>query len=83
MEAGSRSIYISPVDARELGKELVREVDRICGSQRPVGNPVGGKPFRQSNEWIYITKQELQNLEYRDLRLVDIAYGEGEYEKGG
>ena len=81
VEAGSRSIYISPVDARELGKELVREVDRICGHSGQWGILSAGSRSANQNEWIYMMKQELQNLEYRDLRLVDIAYGEGEYEK--
>ena len=81
MEAGSRSIYISPVDARELGKELVREVDRICAHSGQWGILSAGSRSANQNEWIYMMKQELQNLEYCGLRLVDIAYGEGEYEK--
>ena len=78
VEAGSRSIYISPVDARELGKELVREVDRICGHSGQWGILSAGSRSANQNEWIYMMKQELQNLEYCGLRLVDIAYGEGE-----
>ena len=81
VEAGSRSIYISPVDARELGKELVREVDNICGHRGQWGILSAGSRSANQNEWIFMMKQELQNLKYRDLRLVDIAYGEGEYEK--
>ena len=67
VEAGSRSIYISPVDARELGKELVREVDRICGHSGQWGILSAGSRSANQNEWIYMMKQELQNLEYRDL----------------
>lgn len=81
VEAGSRSIYISPVDAKELGRELVMEVDRLCGNSGQWCILSAGSRSANQNEWIYMMKQELQNLKYSNLRLVDIAYGEGEYEK--
>lgn len=81
VEAGSRSIYISPVDAEHLGKELVKEVDRICGHKGQWGILSAGSRSANQNEWIRMMKQELQESRYCKLRLVDIAYGEGEYDR--
>ena len=81
VEAGSRSIYVSPVDAQQLGRELVKEVCGICGCGGQWAILSAGSRSANQNEWIRMMKRELQEPAYKDLLLVDIAYGEGEYSK--
>lgn len=81
VEAGSRSIYISPVDSEQLGKDLVKEVYGICGCGGQWAILSAGSRSANQNEWIRMMKKELQEPVYKDLRLVDVVYGEGEYDK--
>ncbi|MCC8026541.1 MAG: substrate-binding domain-containing protein [Clostridium sp.] len=80
-EPGSRSIYVKPVDDKLLGKELAKEVYLHCGHRGQWAVLSAASRSANQNEWIYAIKEELQEPVYRELRLVDIAYGNGEYEK--
>lgn len=80
-EADSRSIYIKPVDDKLLGKELTQAVYDRCGRKGEWAILSAASRSANQNEWIYAIKEELQEPEYQALRLVDIAYGNGEYEK--
>lgn len=80
-EAGSRSIYIKPVDAQILGRELVRSVHETCGGSGQWVILSAGSRSANQNEWIRWMKKELEEPRYRNLRLVDIAFGEGVYDK--
>ena len=79
-EAGSRSIYVKPVDAGKLGQQLVQSVCDVCGGSGQWAILSAGSRSANQNEWIYWMKKELEGTRYRDLRLVDIAFGEGIYE---
>lgn len=79
VETGSRSIYISPVDAEQLGRDLVKEVYDICGHRGQWAILSAGSRSANQNEWIHTMKKELQEPLYQEMRLVDIVFGEGEY----
>lgn len=80
-QADSRSIYIKPVDAEKLGRELVRSVCDTCGGGGQWAILSAGSRSANQNEWIQWMKKELEEQRYQDLRLVDIAFGEGVYDK--
>ena len=79
--ADSRSIYIKPVDAEKLGRALVRSACGICGGSGQWCILSAGSRSANQNEWMYWMKKELEEAEYKDMRLVDIAFGEGVYDK--
>lgn len=80
-QADSRSIYIKPVDAQKLGQELVESVCSLCGGSGQWTILSAGSRSANQNEWLYWMKKELEEPRYKDLRLVDIAFGEGVYDK--
>lgn len=80
-ETGSRSIYIKPVDAQTLGKELVQSVFDICAGAGQWSILSAGSRSANQNEWIHWMKKELEETRYQNMRLVDIAFGEGSYDK--
>ena len=80
-QADSRSIYIKPVDAEKLGRALVRSACGICGGSGQWCILSAGSRSANQNEWMYWMKKELEEAEYKDMRLVDIAFGEGVYDK--
>ena len=80
-QADSRSIYIKPVDAEKLGRALVRSACGICGGSGQWCILSAGSRSANQNEWMYWMKKELEEAKYKDMRLVDIAFGEGVYDK--
>ncbi|MBE7726126.1 MAG: autoinducer 2 ABC transporter substrate-binding protein [Enterocloster citroniae] len=80
-QADSRSIYIKPVDAEKLGRALVRSACELCGGSGQWCILSAGSRSANQNEWMYWMKKELEEAEYKDMRLVDIAFGEGVYDK--
>ena len=80
-QADSRSIYIKPVDAEKLGRALVRSACELCGGSGQWCILSAGSRSANQNEWMYWMKKELEEAKYKDMRLVDIAFGEGVYDK--
>lgn len=80
-QADSRGIYIKPVDAQKLGQELARSVCSLCGGSGQWTILSAGSRSANQNEWIWWMKKEMEEPRYKDLRLVDIAFGEGAYDK--
>lgn len=80
-EAGGRSIYIKPVDAKQLGQVLAMAVLDSCGGSGQWAILSAGSRSANQNEWIYMMKKELGEKPYRNLRLVDIVFGEGQHDK--
>ena len=80
-QADSRSIYIKPVDAEKLGRALVRSACELCGGSGQWCILSAGSRSANQNEWMYWMKKELEEAGYKDMRLVDIAFGEGVYDK--
>lgn len=79
-EADSRTIFVSPADPSETGSGLVQAVKGCmdgCGQWAILSAQV-----RSANQsrWIHAMRTELEKPEYQNMRLVDIVYGEDDYE---
>lgn len=78
-EAGSRSLYISPVSSQEMGAQLVRSAYDAGGGQGQWAVLAGKGPITGQEEWIGSMKRTLENPRYQKMRLVDIVCGEDDY----
>lgn len=78
-EKDSRSIYVSPADPKETGASLVHAVrDCMAGEGQWAILSTQARSANQS-QWIRAMMEELEQLEYQNMRLVDIVYGEDDY----
>lgn len=79
-EADSRTIYVSPADPAEIGAGLVCAAKDCMDGKGQWA--ILSAQVRSANQtgWIHAMRKELEKTEYQNMRLVDIVYGEDDYE---
>ena len=80
-EPAGRDIFVSPVQPEELGADLVSAVAQNCGYEGQWAILPSETQSANQSEWIRAMQRELEKTEYKDMRLVNIVYGEDEYEE--
>ena len=60
---------------------MPRSACELCGGSGQWCILSAGSRSANQNEWMYWMKKELEEAKYKDMRLVDIAFGEGVYDK--
>lgn len=80
-EKDSRSIFVSPADPEEIGTDLVKSVRECMDGKGQWAILSAQAGSENQGRWIKAMRKELERPEYQNMRLVDIVYGEDQYEK--
>lgn len=80
MPKESRSLYLLPASEEEIGASLVRSVYQVSGKEGQWALLTKETTGVSQEEWLFSLKSTLENPRYGSLRLVDMAYGEDQYD---
>lgn len=78
-KASARATFINQVSAQDMGQALMEAVFDICDGEGQWAILSTTSQATNQNEWIEEMQSELEKAKYKNLRLVDIVYGEDEY----
>lgn len=78
-KASARATFINQVSAQDMGQTLMEAVYGICGGEGQWAILSTTSQATNQNAWIDGMKLESEKPKYKNLRLVDIVYGEDKY----
>lgn len=78
--ANSRQTFVNQADTSDIGAVLAQSVYDISGGAGQWAILSTTSLAANQNGWIDAMKETMAQPEFRELRLVDIAYGEDDYE---
>lgn len=78
--AGSRKVFVNQALEAEVGKALAEAVYDMAGKEGQWAILSSTSQAANQNVWINAMKAELENAKYQDMRLVDIVYGNDDYD---
>lgn len=76
---GSHVTFVNQASVKQIGKVLIEAVYEMSGGEGQWAILSTTSQAVNQNEWIDAMKLELEDDKYKNLRLVDISYGEDEY----
>lgn len=76
----ARQVFVNQVSAEEVARELMDAVYEISGGSGQWAILSSTSTASNQNTWIRAMQQVMEEEKYRDLRLVDIVYGNDESE---
>ncbi|MGW6743503.1 rhamnose ABC transporter substrate-binding protein [Streptomyces sp. NPDC055025] len=71
-----RQLFINQAGSEEIGRGLVRHLGEQIGHQGKIAILSATQNATNQNTWIEFMKDELKRPEYRNMRLVKVAYGD-------
>ena len=77
----SRMIFVNQTETAQVGRALMDAVLDIAGGEGQWAILSATSQADNQNSWIGAMKEIMQEDRYRNLRLVDIVYGDDEYQK--
>lgn len=80
-EQDSRTIFVRPADPELIGSDLVKTVRECMAGKGQWAILSAQAGSENQGRWIRAMRKELEGPEYQNMRLVDIVYGEDDYEK--
>lgn len=78
-KASARATFINQVSVQDMGQALMEAVFDICDGEGQWAILSTTSQATNQNEWIEEMKSESEKSKYKNLRLVDIVYGEDKY----
>lgn len=78
-EPDCRDLFVSPADPDIVGADLVKAVGESCGYEGQWAILSAETRSANQGEWIEAMQEELEKRVYKDMRLVNIVYGEDDY----
>lgn len=77
----SREVHVSATGTEEIAKTLMDAVLDLSGGSGDWAILSASSTASSQNEWISRMKETMSGDEYKDLQLMEIAYGDGQYQK--
>jgi rhamnose transport system substrate-binding protein len=71
----ARSLFVNQASAEDLGRVEVQVLARQIGSKGEIAILSAASTATNQNTWIDFMKDELSKPEYKDMKLVKVAYG--------
>ncbi|CAL9669717.1 rhamnose ABC transporter substrate-binding protein [Streptomyces sp. enrichment culture] len=76
-----RYAFVSPASSEDIAVRQLELLGEQVDYQGDIAILSAGETATNQNAWIASIKQELQDARYKDMRLVDVVYGDDEPEK--
>ncbi|MEU1892319.1 rhamnose ABC transporter substrate-binding protein [Streptomyces pristinaespiralis] len=76
-----RQVFVSPASAEDLGRTQVQLLSEQIGGKGEIAILSAAQTATNQNTWIDFMKDELKKPEYKDIKLVKVAYGDDDAQK--
>jgi rhamnose transport system substrate-binding protein len=77
----ARSVFINQASSEEIGRDEVRVLAEQIGNKGQIAILSATANATNQNTWIKYMKDELTKPEYKDIKLVKVAYGDDDDQK--
>nr|WP_279663745.1 rhamnose ABC transporter substrate-binding protein [Ectobacillus ponti] len=72
----SRMVHVNQANPEEIGKGQVKAIAEMIGGKGEIAILSATSQATNQNTWIEYMKKELEKPEYKDIKLVKVAYGD-------
>ncbi|GAA4894079.1 rhamnose ABC transporter substrate-binding protein [Streptomyces coeruleoprunus] len=76
-----RQLFINQASSEEIGRSQVRNIAEQLGHKGEIAILSATQNATNQNTWIEFMKDELKKPEYKDMKLVKVAYGDDDDQK--
>ena len=77
----ARSVFVNQVTTQLVGKNQVESIAKQIGNKGEIAILSATANATNQNAWIKVMKEELKKPEYKDIKLVKVAYGDDDDQK--
>jgi rhamnose transport system substrate-binding protein len=77
----ARSVFINQVTTQLVGEGQVKSIAKEIGGKGQIAILSATANATNQNAWIKVMKEELKKPEYKDIKLVKVAYGDDDDQK--
>ena len=77
----ARTVFINQASSEEIGRDQVRIISEQIGGEGEIAILSATANATNQNAWIKFMKDELKKPEYKDIKLVKVAYGDDDDQK--
>ena len=77
----ARTVFINQASSEEIGRDEVRLLSEQIGGKGEIAILSATANATNQNTWIKFMKDELKKPEYKDIKLVKVAYGDDDDQK--
>jgi rhamnose transport system substrate-binding protein len=76
VNANSRMVHVNQADPERIGRVEIQAISQMIGGKGQIAILSATSQATNQNTWIQWMKKELQKPEYKDVKLVKVAYGD-------
>lgn len=76
-----RLVHVNQAIASEIGASEIKGIAKTIGNSGEIAIVSAGATMVNQNAWVDAMKEELKKEEYKDIKLVDVVYGDDESQK--
>lgn len=80
-KADCKQVFVSQASAEDLGRTQVQQIAKQIGGKGEIAILSAAQTATNQNTWIDFMKDELKKPEYKDIKLVQTAYGDDDAQK--
>lgn len=80
-EVDANKVFVNQASAEEIGEVLMQSVYDIAGGEGQWAILSATSQAANQNDWIRAMQKEAEGREYKNMRLVEIVYGDDEFGK--
>jgi rhamnose transport system substrate-binding protein len=77
----ARAVFVNQADTEEIGRSQVQILGEQIGNKGDIAILSAASTATNQNAWIKFMKDELSKPEYKDMKLVKVAYGNDDDQK--
>jgi rhamnose transport system substrate-binding protein len=77
----ARSVFVNQVTTQLVGQNQVESIAKAIGNKGEIAILSATANATNQNAWIDVMKEELKKPEYKDMKLVKVAYGDDDDQK--
>lgn len=81
LNADSRITHVNQADSEMIGRTLIQAASEMMGGEGQFAILSATSQSSNQNVWIEWMKKELEDTKYADMDLVEVAYGDDEFQK--
>lgn len=76
-----RLMHLAPSDTNLIGRKQIEMISKTIGGKGEIAILSATAQATNQNAWIAVMKKTLEDAKYKDLKLVDVVYGDDQSDK--
>ena len=81
INAGGREVALAPSDTELIGSQQVKLIAELCDYKGQIAILSATAQATNQNAWIAVMKEAIKAPEYKDMEIVEVAYGDDAADK--